>query len=116
MPKIIQILGFTIKKAPNNDKLQSYSIPIVVAPGATRVINLPTEFNAYGTSVAIQNTDAANAATAILNNDRINTFSVLQGSPVSLGNQWIVQLEITAGAVAATTLLIQVVPTEDVNN
>jgi len=111
----ITILGFKILKTPKDVNLQSYSIPITVAPGATRIINLPTEFNVFGISVAIQNTSAVANATAILNGDRINVFNVVNGNPVSLGEQWIVQLEITADAGGEVILLFQVVPKIDVN-
>jgi len=111
----IVILGFTIKKAPGDLDLQSYTIPITVPAGVTRVVNLPTEFNVFATSVAIQNTDAAALATAIINGDRINTWNVVNGNPVSLGVQWIVQLEITAPPGGEVILLFQVVPKQDVS-
>ncbi len=110
----VEIMGFRINKSPRDLSLQSYSIPITVAAGATRVISPPNEFLAMCVSAAIQNQDAANQATAIINNDRINSFAVINGSPVSLSGQWIGQIEITAGAAAATVVLLEVVPIKDV--
>jgi len=114
MPEGVGILGFQIKKSAKTLTNQAYSIPITVPLGTTRVINFPTEFNGVCSSIAIQNQDAGNAAIAIINNDRINSFSVLNGSPVSLGEQWIVQVEVTAGAAAAVLLVCEIVPSSEV--
>lgn len=110
----VEILGFRMVKSPRDLALQAYSIPVVVAAGATRVISPPNEFLAMGVSVAIQNTDAAAVATAILNNDRINIFNVINGSPVSLSGQWIAQLEITAAPGGQTIVLFEVIPLADI--
>lgn len=114
MPGGVGILGFQLKKSAKDLSTQAYSIPITVPAGTTRVLNFPSEFNGVCSSVAIQNTDAANAAIGILNNDRINSFSILNGTPVSLGVQWIVQIEITAGVAAACLVICEIVPLEEV--
>ena len=114
MPDGVGILGFQIKKSAKDLSTQAYSIPITVPAGTTRIISFPTEFNGICSSVAIQNTDAAANATAIINNDRINAFLVANGSPVSMGQQWIVQIEITAGAGGACLVVCEIVPSSEV--
>jgi len=108
----IAILGFTIKRAPKDLKFQSYTNPVTVLLGTTRVINYPTEFGVIATSVVIQNLDAANVAIVSVNGGE--AFSVINGSPVSLGDQWVVQLRVIAGAAAATQVLAQQVPFKEV--
>lgn len=109
----ITILGFRITKAARDLKLNTYTIPVVVLAGITRVVNLPTEFMALGVSVSVQNLDGANVATLIINNDRINPIPIVNGSPVNIGTQWLVQVEIIPGGGANTTLLFEVVNLED---
>lgn len=110
----ISILGFTIKKSPRSLDLLPYTITISVAAGVTRIINLPTEFNALGISATFQNLDAVNNATIIINNDRINAKTITSTHPFSASEINIVQLEITAGAAAATEVVIAVVLFKDV--
>ena len=108
----ITILGFTIRRAPKNLDFQSVPIPITIPAGTQRVINFPTEFNVIGTSVAIQNTDAANVAVVSVNGG--DSFNVINGSPVSMGDLWVVQIRVTAGALSDTLVLAQQVPTKEV--
>ena len=114
MAKTITILGFTIRKGPRDLSLQTYNIPVNAPAAVTTVINFPTQFHAYAVSVAFQNLDAANQATIIINNDRINQIPLINGSPININTQWIVQVEIIAGAGGATTVLSECVPVEDV--
>lgn len=110
----ISILGFTIRKSPRSLDLLPYTITISIAAGVTRIINLPTEFNALGVSVTIQNLDAANVATVIINNDRINAKTVTSAHPFSASDINIVQVEVTAGAAAAAEIVLAVVLFKDV--
>ena len=108
----IAILGFTIKRAPKDLKFQSYSNPVTVPAGTTRVINYPTEFGVFATSVAIQNLDAANLATVSINGG--DNFSVVNGSPVSMGDLWVVQVRVVAGAAGDVMIMAQQIPTKEV--
>lgn len=108
----INILGFAIKRAPKDLKFQSYATPVTVPAGQLRVIDFPTEFGVIGTSVAIQNTDAANVATISINGG--DSFTVINGSPVSFGDLWVVRVRVQAGAAGACIVLAQQVPMKEV--
>lgn len=112
MVEPINILGFSIKRAPKDLKFQSYASPITIPAGQTRTINYPTEFGVIATSVAIQNTDGANDAVVIINGG--DSFTVANGSPVSMGDLWVVQITVTAGIAGPTLILAQQVPFDEV--
>lgn len=114
MVEPISILGFTIKKSPRALDLLPYTITISIAAGVTRIINLPSEFNVLGISATIQNLDAVNVATVIINNDRINAKTITSAHPFSASEINIVQIEITAGAADASEVVIAVVLFSDV--
>lgn len=110
----INILGFTIRKSPRSRDLLPYTISVIIAAGATRVISLPNEFGVIGLGATVQNLDGVNNATLIINNDRIGIKQVSSAHPVSVNELNLIQLEITAGAAAASEVIIEVVSMKEV--
>lgn len=105
------ILG--LKVGPRDTKLSSYTIPITIPLGTTRVINFFSEFRGIARSVEVINRDAANTCLVILNNDQINTFTIAASNQQGFNDQWIEQIAITAGAAGAVNLFIELVPRAD---
>lgn len=105
------ILG--LKFGPRDQNLSSYTIPITILAGATRVVNFYAEFHGIARSIEVINRDAANTALVILNNDRINTFTIATSQQQGFNDQWCEQIEITAGAAGAVNLFIELVPNKD---
>lgn len=110
----INILGFTIKKSPRALDLLPYTITIDVPLGTTRIVSLPNEFGVIGIAATIQNLDTVNNATVIINNDRINAKTITSAHPFSAGEINIIQVEVTAGAAAASEIVIAVVAMKEV--
>jgi len=110
----INILGFSIKKSPRSLDLLPYTITIDVPLGTTRIVSLPNEFGVVGISATIQNLDPANNATVIINNDRINAKTITSAHPFSASEINIIQIEVAAGAAAASEIVIAVVTMKDV--
>jgi len=110
----INILGFTIKKSVKSKDLLTYTITVIVAAGATRIVSLPNEFGVMGVGAVIQNLDGANSAIVIVNNDRIGSKTLTSAHPLALNELNIVQLEVTAGAAGATEIVFEVVNFEDI--
>lgn len=110
----INILGFTIKKSVKSKDLLTYTITVIVVAGATRIVSLPNEFGVMGVGAVIQNLDSVNNATVIVNNDRIGTKTLTSAHPLAINELNIIQLEVTAGAAAATEIVFEVVNIEEV--
>ena len=100
--------GFILRDLKPPKDVPSRMIPITIAAGATRIIDIYNEFVCLGKSVLIMNRDAVNVNTVIVNNDRINPFNVTAGLSIPINDMWIEQIEVTAGAAGATTLLIEI--------
>jgi len=103
--------GFTqqLKISPTDSRLPSYPITVIVAAGATRIINFFNEFIGMARSVFILNRDAANTVTLIINNDRANSFTIPANASYTISDQWVEQIEIIAGAAAVTVVNAQMV-------
>jgi len=111
----INILGFTIRKSTKSRELLSYTITVIVAAGVTRVISLPNEFGVVGIGATVQNLDTVNNATVIINNDRIGTKTITSAHPLAVNEINLIQLEVTAGAAAATEIIFEVVNFSEVS-
>lgn len=108
--------GFTqqLRISPRDQRLPSSPVTVIVAAGATRIINFFNEFLGMASSIFILNRDGVNAITIILNNDRINAFTIPAGASYTASDQWIEQIEIVAGAVAVTSVNAQIVLGKDI--
>lgn len=95
---------------PRSEKVRSYTIPLTVGIGLTRIVNFMAEFRGIARSVAFFNRDAVNVATIILNNDRINTFTLASGGSFFLDDQWCEQVEIVAGPAGVVNVFAEIVP------
>lgn len=82
----------------------------IVAAGATDIINFLQQFQGMARGISLLNRDGANAATYILNNDRASAINVPANSLISINDQWIEQIEITAGAAGAVQVTAEIVP------
>lgn len=99
--------------SPRSTEINSWTIPLTVAAGTTRIVNFYGEFRALARSIAFVNRDAANTCLVILNNDRINTFTIAPNSTFNFNDQWCEQVEIVAGAAGAVNLFLEVVPAKE---
>lgn len=102
------ILG--VKKSPRDLSIISYPISVTVALGTTQRVNWLQQFSGMARSVNFRNNDGANAATLIINNDRINTVNLPASGTFTLNDQWIEQVEVTAGAAGSVLVTGEVVP------
>lgn len=109
----MQGLILTLSKGPRDDNVRSYTVAITVGIGATRIINFKAEFRGLARSVSFFNRDGVNNATVILNNDRINTFTVASNGTFTLNDQWCEQIEIIAGAAGLVNTFSEIVPESD---
>ncbi len=101
---------FTIKKSPRDTSLTSRPITISIGAGVTRIVNFYGEFRGIASGLQVINRDGANAITIIINNDRINAFTVPASGSFGMSDQWIEQIEIVAGAAGVTILNAQLTP------
>jgi len=109
----LQGLILTLKVGPRSEQVRSYTTVITVPLGTTQIINFKAQFRGLARSVSFFNRDGANTATIILNNDRINSFTLAAASTFNANDQWMEQIEITAGAAGAVNAFIEIVPEED---
>jgi len=110
-----QINGFSIAKAPKDLKLFSYPVIVLVPAGVTRTIATPEEFNGYAISVQLINQDGTNNALARINGITTPQFNVPASGSIGFTDMWINQVQVVAGALAATVVMFQMVSTQDVN-
>lgn len=106
----MQGIILSLPVGPRSEKVNSYTTSITVGIGLTRIINFKAEFRGIARSIAFVNRDAANTALIIINNDRINTFTIAANSTFNFNDQWCEQVEITAGAAGVVNLFIELVP------
>lgn len=106
----LAILGFNIDRNPRDINLQAYPLPFVCPLAVTTILNFPNLANGIARSVEISNNDAANPATVRINGDRINVRTLGLNSFRTINDQWIVQLEIIAGAAGAVDVVAEIVP------
>lgn len=110
MVNAVSILGFGIPKAPRDQTLQSYPVPIIVPIGTTRIIHFPSEFFGIARSLEISNNDGLNVATYRINNDRTNSKTLGVNNFRTISDMWIVQLEVIAGAAGTVDVTVELVP------
>lgn len=101
---------FSIKKSPRDPSLTSRPANVVIAAGATRIINFYGEFGGIASGYQVINRDAANAITIIINNDRANSFTIPANGSFGASDQWVEQLEIVAGAAGVSVVTFQYTP------
>lgn len=101
---------FSIRKSPRDTSLTSRPITVSVAVGTTRIVNFYGEFRGIASGLQVINRDGANAITIIVNNDRINAFTIPASGSVGMSDQWIEQIEITSGAAGVAILQAQLTP------
>jgi len=110
----LTILGFNIKKAPRDQTLQAYPLSDQVAAGITTVFNFPTRFNAVARSILVSNRDGVNAAFIRLNGLASSQIRIPPSASLPINDQWIIQLEVVAGAAGITDVAFEVVPASEV--
>ena len=108
MPSVIQ--GFEVLTKPKDTSAESFPVFIQVPAGTTRTINFPTEFNAIAISVLIENQDAANAASFMLNSSTNTPINLAASSFRSFDSMNIVSVTVTAGAAGVCDIFAQVTP------
>ncbi len=108
MPSVIQ--GFEVLTKPKDTSAESFPVFIQVPAGTTRTINFPTEFNAIAISVLIENQDAANAASFMLNSSTNTPINLAASSFRSFDSMNIVSVTVTAGAAGVADIFAQVTP------
>ena len=108
MPSVIQ--GFEVLTKPKDTDAESFPVFIQIPAGTTRTIVFPTEFNAIAISCLIENQDAANSATFMLNSSTATPINLASSSFRSFDNMNIVSVTVTAGAAGVCDIFAQVTP------
>ncbi len=103
-----------LKISPRDQRLPSYPITVIVAAAANRIINFFNEFLGMATAVFILNRDGANAVTIVINNDQSTSFTIPANASYTINDQWVEQIEVTAGAAAVTVINAQMVLAKDI--
>jgi len=108
--------GFTqqIPVSPLDQRLASHPIVVSVPVSTTRIINFFNEFLGMASSIQVLNRDGTNAITIILNNDRINSFTIPASASITFDSQWMEQIEIVSGAAGVTVVMAQLVNAKDI--
>ena len=78
------------------------------------IINYPAQFQSLSQSVLIDNQDAANNVTVMINNTFQNTITIGPGNFRALNDAWIEQLNLT-GPSTNTQVVSQVSPLEQIS-
>lgn len=108
MPSVIQ--GFEVLTKPKDTSAESFPVFIQVPAGTTRTITFPTEFNAIAISCLIENQDAANAASFMINSSTNTPINLAASSFRSFDSMNIVSVRVTAGAAGVVDVFAQVTP------
>ncbi len=108
MPSVIQ--GFEVLTKPKDTSAESFPVFIQVPAGTTRTITFPTEFNGIAISCLIENQDAANAASFMLNSSTNTPINLAASSFRSFDSMNIVSVTVTAGAAGVVDVFGQVTP------
>lgn len=111
----LAILGFVIDRNPRDLALQAYPLPFVCPAAVITNLNFPNLVNGIARSVEISNNDVANPALVRINGDRINVRTLAAGAFRAINDQWMVQLEIIAGAVGSVDVVAEIVPLSEFN-
>ncbi len=101
---------FYIKKSPRDTGLTSRPIMVSIGAGVTRIVNFYGEFRGIASGLQVINRDGANTITIIVNNDRVNAFTIPASGSFGMSDQWIEQIEIAAGAAGVAILNAQLTP------
>jgi len=107
---VVTLNGFTIQKSPRDQSLLSYPVIFTAAAGATSTIDTATQFNGIARSVQFVNQDGANAATARVNGVTSPAFNVPASGAIGFSDQWINQIQVTAGAAGDVIIMFEIVP------
>lgn len=113
---MLTINGFSIFKSPDDLSLISSPVPVSIPAGTTRTISIPTEFNGVAKSVQLVNQDGANVALARVNGVTTPQFNVPAGGAIGFDNQWITEIQITAGAAGACIAFLQMVKMKEISH
>ncbi len=106
----VTLNGFTIQKSPRDTTLLSYPVMVNFPAGVVTTIDTATQFNGIARSIQFVNQDGANAATARVNGVTSPAFNVPASGAIGFSDQWINQIQVTAGAAGAVIIMFEVVP------
>jgi len=108
--------GFTqqLRISPRDTRLPSHPITVSVPVATTRIVNFFNEFLGMASSIQILNRDGTNAVTIIINNDRINAFTIPASASIAFSDQWIEQVEVVSGALGVTIIFAQITLGKDI--
>ena len=108
--------GFTqlLRISPRDQRLPSAPVTVSVPVATTRIVNFFNEFLGMASSVQVLNRDGTNAITIIINNERINAFTIPAGASIAFSDQWIEQIEVVTGALGVTVIFAQITPGKDI--
>ena len=102
-----------VKTGPRDQTLVSYPKSRQAPAGAVTTISFWQENLALARSVQVINQDSANAATLIINNDVMNPVNIPASSSVGISDQWVEQVQVTAGAAGRCDVLAELVPRDE---
>ena len=106
----LAILGFVIDRNPRDLLLQAYPLPFICPAGVSTILNFPNRVNGIARSIEVSNNDIVNAASFRINGDIINPKTLALGAFRTINDQWIVQVEVIAGAAASVDVTAEIVP------
>ena len=106
----VTLNGFTIQKSPRDTTLLSYPVIFTATAGNVTTIDTATQFNGIARSVQFVNQDGANAAVARVNGVASPPFNIPASGAIGFSDQWINQLQVTAGAAGDCIIFFEIVP------
>ena len=101
------------KISARNLTLQLNTIVNTKNTAAQLIINYPAQFQSLAQSVLIDNQDAANPVTVVINNTNQNTITIAAGNFRAFNDAWIEQLNLT-GASTNTQVTAQIAALTDI--
>ena len=101
------------KISARNLTLQLNTVVQVKNTANPLIINYPAQFQSLAQSVLIDNQDAANPVTVVLNNTSQNTITIAAGNFRAFNDAWLEQINLT-GASTNTQVTAQVAPLREI--
>ena len=107
-------LAILPKVSARNLDLKLNTVSQTKNAAAALIINFPAQYQSLANSVMVDNQDAANPVTVMINNTFQNTITIAAGNFRTFNDAWIEQLNLT-GASTNTQVTAQVSPLSQIS-
>jgi hypothetical protein len=111
---LVSGLAVLPKVSARNLTLQLNTVVQTKNTGAALIINYPAQYQSLAQSLLIDNQDAANPVTVMINNTFQNTVTIAPGNFRAFNDAWIEQLNLT-GASTNTQVTAQIAPLKQIS-